>query len=104
MVDASLPVPCFTSGLTRQPPLDGFGLDEDSFDFRFLPADLSFKTINSSFEIFDSQIHIKAQRNSKQNLLRTKLHGEEIAHFLNRGLGSNKLLHSLNLSTVRSFP
>jgi hypothetical protein len=66
------------------PALEGFGLDEDSPDFRFLPTDLSFKTINSRFEFFDSQVHIQAQRNGEQNLFWTELHGEEIAHFLNR--------------------
>jgi hypothetical protein len=73
-------------GLAHQPALEGFGLDEDSFDFRFLPADLSFKTINSRFELFDSRVHMKAQRNGEQNLLWAELHGQEIAHFLNRRL------------------
>ena len=49
-------------GLARQPALEGFGLDENSFDFRFLQTNLSFKTINRRFEFFDSQVHIKAQR------------------------------------------
>ena len=60
MVDASLPAPCFTSGLARQPALEGFGLDEDSFDFRFLPADLLLQTINRRFEFSDSQVHINS--------------------------------------------
>ena len=70
-------------GLFHQPALEGFGLDEDSFDFRFLPADLSLNTINRRFEFSDSQVHIKAQRNGEQNLLWAELHGEEIAHLLN---------------------